>query len=175
MSLDFPPQPTIIIADDEPGVRRLVVEIITSSIPQAKFIEAGNGKEALDLVRSTNPDLVILDIMMPLVDGYAVLDDLRVLRSSDWMPVVIMTGFGDQHLEADLFRIGADSYLEKPVGQLKLQGTVWALLRLKARCDELRVQADRMGADVDKVVQALDRESGIDADGLLNKALIVRS
>lgn len=87
----------------------------------------GTGPAALDAARSSPPDLVILDLMLPELDGFAVLEKLR--REGFVMPVLILTARGEEIDKVRGLRIGADDYVTKPFGLMELLARVEALLR----------------------------------------------
>jgi len=82
--------PRILIADDAPDARRLVRRILQSQ-GEYTFFEAANGLEALELVYKEHPDLLILDLMMPEMDGFAVLDNLKNDPETAELPVIVST------------------------------------------------------------------------------------
>jgi threonine synthase len=82
--------PRILIADDAPDARRLVRRILQSQ-GEYTFFEAANGRETLELVNKEHPDLLILDLMMPELDGFAVLDHLRSNPETAEIPVIVST------------------------------------------------------------------------------------
>ena len=88
---------------------------------------ARDGTQGLERVRTTRPDLLILDLMLPGMDGYRVLTTLR--EAADDTPVLILTARTEEHDKVRGFREGADDYVTKPFGLLELIGRVQALLR----------------------------------------------
>ncbi len=84
--------PTVVIADDEPGIVRLHTELVQAQLPGSRVLSAENGLQALDLIRRELPDLVLLDLMMPEADGFAVLEALREGDTTRDIPVIVMTG-----------------------------------------------------------------------------------
>lgn len=106
------PRPLALVADDEPGIRSLVAEILS----RAGFdtLAVGDGAELLDLVERRRPQLVVVDVMMPRMDGYTTIARLRGRPATAGVPVIVLTGrldptFGD--LSAG---IGATAHLTKP-------------------------------------------------------------
>jgi DNA-binding response OmpR family regulator len=115
---------TILVVDDEPNVRKLVKANLESS--GYKVVQAEEGEQALELVESTLPDLVILDLMLPKMDGYTV---CRRLREFSTVPVIMLTA---RSAPVDLvhgFEVGADDYLTKPFSVTELLMRVQAVLR----------------------------------------------
>lgn len=115
---------TVLVVDDEP---RLVDVIrINLEVEGYRVLAAANGFEALDRLRAGLPDLVILDVMMPDMDGF---ETLRHIRDVSSVPVLMLTVSTEEH---DLIRgleIGADDYLTKPYNPRELQIRIKALLR----------------------------------------------
>lgn len=114
----------ILVADDEPDIREVLRLYLESS--GYEVVEAGDGREALALLESEPFDLCLLDIMMPKVDGYQV---LRQLREASHVPVIVISAKGldpDKILGLDL---GADDYLVKPFNPLEAVARASSLLR----------------------------------------------
>jgi CheY-like chemotaxis protein len=108
-----------LIADDNPAGLELVRESLrnyTSSI-----IEASNGREALEKIRSSRPDLVLLDIQMPEMDGYQVVREVRRDPSLHGLRVVALTAFAMQGDRDKAIEAGFDDYITKPVTLSKLK------------------------------------------------------
>jgi len=119
---------------------------------------AQDGPRGLDRARESSPDLVILDLMLPGLDGYRV---LRTLRSEGFQqPVLILTARGEEADKVMGFRLGADDYVTKPFGVLELLARVQALLRRTTRQETNGHAArDRFGdVEVDRASHAVFRE-----------------
>src|SRR3990172_9823382 len=100
-----------------------------------------DGEEALAVARAEQPDLILLDVMMPKVNGLDVCRRLKADASLPFMPVILVTARGDtQDIVAGL-EAGADEYLTKPVDQTALLARVKAALRIKSLQDTVRAQA----------------------------------
>ncbi len=120
--------PTVLIADDEPIVRELLRE--TLSIDSAlSFVEAGNGVTALEAAHTASPHLIVLDIMMPRMDGLQVCRLLKADRALRAVPVILMTALGTSDSERIAFDAGADAFLRKPFEEADLLSTVTRLLQ----------------------------------------------
>jgi len=100
----------VLVVDDQPGVRQLLGIIVTEL--GDKVWEAQNGKEAVDQVKKWQPDLVIMDIRMPVMGGVDALEKIKTLRPD--LPVVMMTAYGSEDALEDLRRKGAVMCLTKP-------------------------------------------------------------
>lgn len=115
----------IIIVDDEPGVRALLRD--TLSIAGFETLEAKDGMAALTLLRTHKPALMVIDINMPLMDGFELVERLR--SADDLTPVLMLTAREDKSDIARGLRIGADDYVIKPFGIEELVLRIKAILR----------------------------------------------
>lgn len=114
-----------VIVDDEPDVRALVASALAYE-PDTDVLEVANGDDALRVIRSSEPDIVVLDLMMPGRDGFSVLEEIR--RESN-VPVIVLTARG---LEGDKIRgleLGADDYMVKPFSPRELVLRIQAVVR----------------------------------------------
>lgn len=115
----------ILVVDDEPGQIRLASQLLTAG--GYTVLKANSGQEAVRLVYDSKPDLVLLDVMMPEIDGW---QTCRLIREVSEVPVIMLTG--KRNSEDDIVRgleCGADEYLAKPVGNRELLARVKAALR----------------------------------------------
>lgn len=117
----------ILVVDDE----ALLVETIAYNLEQAgyKVVTAADGKSALEAARTEAPDLIILDIMLPEIDGLEVCRQLRRESGTATTPIVMLTAKGDEIDKVVGLEVGADDYVTKPFGRRELLARVRALLR----------------------------------------------
>jgi DNA-binding response OmpR family regulator len=119
-------RPVVLVADDDPDILSLVALRLQRS--GYDVLTAGDGEEALAAALEHGPDLALLDVMMPKLDGYEVTERLRASDSTRHMPVILLTA---RVQEADIARgieAGADDYVEKPFSTLELRDRVQAAL-----------------------------------------------
>ncbi|HWR21148.1 MAG TPA: response regulator, partial [Verrucomicrobiae bacterium] len=102
-----------------------------------EVISAADGLEALAHVAATPPDLILLDIMMPKLDGYAVCRRLKEETSTRLVPVVLLTALGEEAARIRGIEAGADDFITKPFSRTELKARIRSLLRLKTFTDEL--------------------------------------
>ncbi|MFL7792937.1 MAG: response regulator transcription factor [Anaerolineae bacterium] len=114
----------ILVVDDEPRMTRFIR--MNLELEGFRVIEVHNGVEALDKVRTDLPDLVILDVMMPELDGFETLEMLREVSS---VPVIMLTVRADEDDKVHGLELGADDYVTKPFGARELVSRVKAVLR----------------------------------------------
>jgi two-component system alkaline phosphatase synthesis response regulator PhoP len=118
---------TILVVDDE----AILLETIAYNLEQAGYrvVTAADGHSALEAAKSEEPDLVILDIMLPGMDGFEVCRELRRDQLTATTPILILTAKGDEIDKVVGLELGADDYVTKPFGRRELLARVRALLR----------------------------------------------
>ncbi len=124
----------ILVADDEDRIRKLVGDFLTRS--GYTILEAADGGEALRLATTEPlPDLVILDVMMPVLDGWSVLSEIR--RQNN-VPVILLTAKSTENDQLGGFRLGADDYITKPFSPSLLVARVEALLKRGGKVNDTK-------------------------------------
>jgi class 3 adenylate cyclase len=141
--------PLILVVDDVPDN----VDILQMRLESQGYgvVTAGDGVEALDKIRELLPDLVLLDVMMPKMDGIETVKRLKADSSLPFIPVILVTAKADATDVIAGLESGGDDYLTKPVDHAALSARVRAMLRIKALHDTVQVQAQRLeeqGADL---------------------------
>ncbi len=101
----------ILVADDEPDVRLLVRRLLGKDYI---VLEANDGKEAIDLARSQKPDLILMDLMMPEMDGYTACHRMKADQATKVIPVVMLTAVGHELNKKFAQEVGAVGYITKP-------------------------------------------------------------
>jgi adenylate cyclase len=136
--------PRILIADDQP----MNVDILQTrlAVHGYEILTAADGEEALGVARAQLPDLILLDIMMPKMDGLEVCRLLKGDAALPFMPIIMVTAKADTKDIVAGLEVGADEYLTKPVDQAALVARVKSMLRIKALHDTVQEQADRLEA-----------------------------
>ena len=114
----------ILIVDDEARMRRFMQ--MNLELEGYRVIEASNGLEALDRVRDDLPDLVLLDVMMPEMDGF---EALGIIRETSTVPVIMLTVRDDEDDKVKGLSLGADDYVTKPFSSRELASRIEAVLR----------------------------------------------
>ncbi len=121
----------VLLVEDEESLRRVMKDLLE----REGFIvhEAGDGVAALDEVDRLAPDLVVLDLNLPRLDGYGVLSHLRARPATQKLPVIVLTAKGDEDSEVRVFEYGASDYLTKPFRARALSARIHSLLERKAK------------------------------------------
>jgi two-component system KDP operon response regulator KdpE len=115
---------TILIVEDEPSIRRLLRATLGAN--DYRTLEAATGAEALAALRHHRPDLVLLDLGLPDLDGLALIDKIRMANA---VPIVILSSRGDEATKVTALDAGADDYVTKPFGAEELLARIRAALR----------------------------------------------
>jgi len=137
------PPSRILVVDDDAGGRRLTRATLTRA--GFEVVEAENGQRAVDLVRQGGmPELVLMDVSMPVKDGFAACSELRAMPGGENVPVVMMTGLDDVQSIEHAFRVGATDFITKPINWPILAHRVRYMLRASAAIKELHESRRRL-------------------------------
>ena len=134
--------PRILIVDDNP--QNLDIFRSRLAVHGYETLAAADGEEALALARDELPDLILLDVMMPKMDGIEVCRRLKADRSLPFLPIIMVTAKGHSEDVVAGLEAGSDDYLTKPVDQAALVARVKSMLRIKALHDTVQEQAVRL-------------------------------
>jgi DNA-binding response OmpR family regulator len=151
----------ILIVDDDVDTLRLVGLMLQRQGYQ--IVAANNGHQALVIAQSEKPDLILLDIMMPDMDGYEVTRRLRSNTSTSAIPIIMFTAKSQVDDKVSGFEVGADDYLTKPTQPRELFAHVKAVL---SRGSKVRVPTATLGGDRGHVVGVLAAKGGLGASTL---------
>jgi DNA-binding response OmpR family regulator len=121
----------VVVADDD----RDILELVAFRLERADYevVQASDGQQALRLVTELRPDLAVLDVMMPKLNGYEVTREIRRGEETQLIPVILLTARVQEADVADGFEAGADDYVEKPFSPEELRARVQAILTLRAK------------------------------------------
>jgi adenylate cyclase len=145
--------PRILIADDNPD--NLDIFRARLAAQGYEILVATDGEEALGTATEQTPDLILLDIMMPRIDGFEVCRRLKATPSLPFMPIIMVTAMVDSEDIIAGLEAGGDEYLTKPVDQAALVARVKSMLRIKTLHDKVEEQTARLRA------QSAELEIGI--------------
>jgi DNA-binding response OmpR family regulator len=123
------PKPRVVIADDDDDIRRLVQ--LTVANAGCDVTAAPDGESALEAVREVLPDLVILDVLMPRMDGWEVAKELKRDPRTAGIPIMFLTSKGQEHDVLEGFEAGGADYVVKPFSPRELQARVRSVLAKK--------------------------------------------
>lgn len=145
---------TILVADDSGLVRAVLTEQLTEH--GCTVLQAADGEQAVQTCRRERPDMVLLDVDMPVRDGHQVLVELRAAPETRDIPVVFLTGRLHVADAAHALALGAHDYLRKPVDPVELIARIRAALRIAQLQEELRRRNDELSANVTEL-EAVNR------------------
>src|SRR5689334_24210624 len=146
----------ILIVEDEAAMRRGLEDVLAAE--GYRVITAADGEKGLERAISEKPDLVLLDIMMPRLDGYAVCEELR--RLANRVPILMLTAKGQVEDRVAGLDAGADDYLVKPFSTEELLARVRALLRRTRRQTKADLKLKLGDIEIDQIGRASCRERG---------------
>lgn len=143
--------PRILVADDN----AMNLDILRTRLAAHGYeiLIAADGEEAVDVARRERPDLILLDIMMPKLDGFEVCRQLRTDPGLPFVPIILVTAKGDSKDVVAGLEAGGDEYLTKPVDQSALLARVKSMLRIKALHDTAQEQGARLEAQAGELAE----------------------
>lgn len=154
----------ILIVDDSPTIRaalRGLVDKMGHSV-----IEADDGSKALKMYQEDRPDLVLIDVVMPVMDGYEAARQMRQSRPDEWVPIIFLSSKeADQDLDRAI-EAGGDDYLVKPVSFVVLNAKIRALQRIESASTKL-LEMSRELAAANRELEKLSRQDGL--TGIANR------
>ncbi len=141
----------ILIVDDEIKNIKLLKGILFPE--NYTFCEAQNGDDAIELVHKINPDLILLDVMMPGLSGFEVCRQLKQNGKTKSIPIVMVTALREKEHRLEAMQAGADDFLSKPVDSTEVVVRVKSLLRIKSYHDEISDNNREIAAKNDKLLE----------------------
>jgi len=123
-------QPRIVVADDDPIVVRFLTSVFQSEGFEVRGAE--DGERALQMIRENRPDIVILDLVMPFMDGFEVCRQVRQSAETSQLPVIILSMRDKEQDALRAFEMGANDYVRKPFNALELVARARKLIRESA-------------------------------------------
>ncbi|MCL4492940.1 MAG: response regulator [Nitrospirae bacterium] len=149
-------QRTVYVADDVP-INIELVESVFRNDPDMTIRKAENGMELVDSINKNGlPDLLILDLMMPVMDGFDVLEKLKAVRGKNYFPVIVLSALTDKQSIVKALSMGADDYVTKPFFVEELKARVSNMLKLKERDEFLNTSLDVMESNLLEKLQMLE-------------------
>jgi len=122
----------ILIADDEPNIRSVVARMLDKDYI---VLEAANGEEAVDIAGRERPDIILMDLMMPEMDGYTACSLIKADQATKMIPVIILTAIGHEFNRKFAMEMGADAYITKPFTPQVLADAIGPLLAKALQSD----------------------------------------
>ena len=146
----------ILIIDDQKNNLTTIKAVIKSNIPDCKVLTALSGKDGLKIAKEEQPAIILLDVIMPQMDGYKVCKRLKEDESTKNIPVVMITAIKtDPESRVRGLNIGADAFLSKPIDSIELTAQVNVMLRIKEAEDKLRIEKELLEEKVKERTKAI--------------------
>ena len=155
--------PLVLVVDDDPSMRWAIKKRLL--IEGLRVVTARDGETALAELRDSNADLVLLDIVMPDVDGFQVCKRIKTDPRTWLTPVILVSALGDTPDRIRGIEAGADGFLRKPLDDLEFMSTVQMRLVAKRRLDELE-PIESVTLSMARAIEGRDSETGVHADRL---------
>ncbi len=149
--------PKVLVVDDHPASRMTAVALL--GMEGYEVIEAESGSAAVHLVSEKQPDLILLDVMMPEMDGFEVCQLLKQDEQTRLIPVIFITALNDRRSRIHGIEVGADDFLSKPFDRLELAARVKSLVRQK-RLNEDLDHAERALFSIARAIESRDPNTG---------------
>ncbi|MEG2786380.1 MAG: response regulator transcription factor [Romboutsia sp.] len=143
----------VLVVDDDKNIRKLIAVVLKKE--NYNIYEASNGQEALNIIENNKIDLSIIDIMMPIKDGYSLTEDIR--KNFDF-PILMVTAKGESKDKLKGFDLGVDDYIVKPFDLLELVARVKAMLRRYKIFSKNIIHIGDIELDYDKCLLKLKNE-----------------
>ena len=128
--------PSVLVVDDEPDNFDVIETLLSDRDYQLHY--AANGQEAIASLDTFNPDLILLDVMMPGIDGIEVCRLIKALSKWQAVPIIMVTALSSKSDLAHCLTTGADDFISKPVNGIELRSRVHSMLRIKQQYDDLQ-------------------------------------
>ncbi len=145
---------TILVIDDDPVNINLIRDVMSGDAYQ--IVGAGSGEEGLGLIKETRPDLILLDVIMPGMNGYDVLEAIKKDREFRLIPIIMITALYGQEDRLKGLDMGVDDFISKPVNVFELRARIKNLLKLRAYVNELE-HAEQVIFSLARAVEAKDK------------------
>ncbi len=147
-----PEQCKVLVVDDDDLIVQFFTDVL--SLDGYQILTAQNGSEALEIVAAENPDVIVLDVLLPVLDGIAVCRRIKEAPETLFVPVILVTG-GDSTTKLDGLEAHADDFLNKPVDPLELMARVRSVLRTRQLYQQVEENQRHLQRRVDEATQDL--------------------
>ncbi|RUT06237.1 hypothetical protein DSM106972_034430 [Dulcicalothrix desertica PCC 7102] len=156
--------PKILVVDDHAASRMTSVALL--AMEGYEIIEADSGFSAIELIAHSSPDLILLDVMMPEMDGFEVCQRIKQNEQTRLIPVIFITALNDRHSRIRGIEVGADDFLTKPFDRLELAARVKSLVRQK-RLNEDLDHAEKVLFSIARAIESRDPNTGDHCERLI--------
>jgi two-component system, sensor histidine kinase and response regulator len=152
-------KPTILIVDDEPVNIDILIQNLQDDF---RLLLAKNGKMALKIARSTSPDLILLDIIMPEIDGYTVCRQLKDSRETRMIPIIFISAKKEEEDETKGLTLGAVDYITKPFSPAIVKARINTHLKIQKQHSQIRLQRDQLVEANEKLEESAELRADVE-------------
>ena len=149
--------PSILVVDDEPHNFDVIEALLFDKSYNLNY--ASNGAEAIQSLELIQPDVILLDVMMPGINGIEICRQIKAIEKWRMVPIIIVTALNRKEDLAQCFEAGADDFISKPINKIELRARVNSMLRIKQHYDLLQSSLERQAALEKEKVEASLKES----------------
>lgn len=142
MTVNNTPPLTFLVVDDD-NSNRLILKTILENL-NYNVLTANNGKEAVDIFKSTSVDMILMDVIMPIMDGYDASRNIKSLSENKFVPIIFITSITDNQSLSRCLECGGDDFLIKPFNKVILQSKINALSRTMSLYNKIRAQQNKL-------------------------------
>jgi CheY-like chemotaxis protein len=129
-------KPSILVVDDEPKNFEVIETLLRNQDYRLHYVT--NGKEAIASLDLFQPELILLDVMMPVMDGIEVCKEIKAMPQWNAVPIIMVTALTTKTDLAQALFAGADDFISKPINRLELTARVYSMLRIKKQYDRIQ-------------------------------------
>jgi DNA-binding response OmpR family regulator len=129
-------KPSVLVIDDEPDNFDVIDTFLSNQDYHLYY--AADGQEAIASIDTYNPDLILLDVMMPVMDGIEVCRQIKAISKWQVVPIIMVTALSSKSDLANCLSAGADDFISKPVNAVELRARVHSMLRIKQQYDNIQ-------------------------------------
>ena len=161
----------ILTIDDKKNNLTTIEAIIKNNIPDCEVLTALSGKEGIDIAKKEHPDTILLDIIMPKMDGYEVCKKLKEDGSTKHIPVMMITAIKtDKESRIKGLDIGADAFFSKPIDPVELSSQLNVMLRIKGAEDKLRADKEEIEERVkERIIELSEKNKKLQLESIRRK------
>lgn len=148
----------ILAVDDNKDNLTVYKGLLLEAFNNITIYTAMSGKEAINKVKEKSPDVILLDVKMPEMDGFEVCRIIKSYDSTNHIPIVFITAYDEKSAKIKALEVGGEAFLAKPIDEAELTAQIKAMIKIKAAEDKIRTEKDRLSELVKQRTQELEKE-----------------
>jgi len=157
---------SVLVVDDDSSARKLMSILLKAEGYHVMLAESG--KQALEMVAASPPDLILLDLLMPDMNGFEVAEKLKAHAPAQQIPIIVLTAMTDRNTRLRALQLGADEFLAKPIDRAELAVRARNMLRIKDYADQIAAHLHEAATTRDALASEVEQRKQMQADLLAN-------